>query len=163
MEGRAGPGPANRIEGFGITGPGPAGPPSLANPHFIPGGASQRGGAGRRRSVSHIVRPRQRSGFEGLGWVPLGPKRARQGPIWSRMGPYISRTPIRDSRVIHQGSSGPIGFRRVSVGTLIWHDRTRQGSTDRSTVPYWCTIDVRTHTGAYVSLTCPDGTQCDPT
>ena len=70
------------------------------------------------------------------------------------MGPYMSRTPIRNSRAIRQGPSGPvgsycIGFRRVSVGTLIWHDRTRRGSTDRSTVPYWCTNDVRTHTGPY--------------
>ena len=73
-------------------------------------GARARGGVvGRRRSVSHVVRPRQGSGFDGLGWVSLGPVRALQGPIWSRMGPYISRAPIRDSRVIRQGSSGPVG------------------------------------------------------
>ena len=67
-----------------------------------------------------------------------------------RMGPYISRTPIRDSRVIRRGCrvpSGHIGFRRVSVGTLFWHDRTRRVSADRSTVSYRYTIDVRTHTG----------------
>ena len=67
-------------------------------------------------SVSHVVRHRQGSGFDGLGWVPLGPKRARQGPVWSRMGPYISRTPIRDSRVIRQGSSGSVGPYRVPTG-----------------------------------------------
>ena len=71
---------------------------------------------GRLRSVSHVVRPRQGLGFEGLGWVPLGPKRARQGPVWSRMGPYISRTLIRDSRVIRQGPSGPVGSYRVPTG-----------------------------------------------
>ena len=35
--GRAGPAQAQPIEvrGFGVTGPGPAGPPSLANPHLL--------------------------------------------------------------------------------------------------------------------------------
>ena len=89
----------------------------VARGYVIPGGASQRGGVvGRPRSVSHVVRPRQGSGFEGLGWVPLGPKRARQGRVWSRMGPYISRTLIRDSRVIRQGPSGPVGSYRVPTG-----------------------------------------------
>ena len=74
------------------------------------------GWSGSNVSVSHVVRHRQGSGFDGLGWVPLGPKRARQGPVWSRMGPYISRTPIRDSRVIRQGSSGPVGPYRVPTG-----------------------------------------------
>ena len=80
-------------------------------------GARARGGVvGRLRSVSHVVRPRQGLGFEGLGWVPLGPKRVRQGPVWSRMGPYISRTLMRDSRVIRQGPSGPVGSYRVPTG-----------------------------------------------
>ena len=80
-------------------------------------GARARGGVvARPRSVSHVVRPRQGLGFEGLGWVPLGPKRARQGPVWSCTGPYISRTLIRDSRVIRQGLSGPVGSYRVSDG-----------------------------------------------
>ena len=82
-----------------------------------PWGREPEGGVvGRLRSVSHVVRHRQGSGFDGLGWVPLGPKRARQGPVWSRMGPYISRTPIRDSRVIRRGSSGPVGPYRVPTG-----------------------------------------------
>ena len=131
-------------------------------------GARARGGVvGRRRSVSHVVRHLQGSGFDGLGWVPLGPKRARQGPVWSRMGPYISRTPTQDSRVIRRGArrvpSGHIGFRKVSVGTLIWHDSTRWGSTDHSTVPYRCTTDIWTHTEPYGTLTCPLETQRDPT
>ena len=71
---------------------------------------------GRRRSVSHVVRPRQGSGFDGLGWVPLRPRRAHQGTVWSRMGPHISRTPIRDNRVIRQGSSDPVGPYRVPTG-----------------------------------------------
>ena len=72
----------------------------------------ERGGVvGRLRSVSHVVGPRQGSGFEGLGWVPLGPKRARQGSVWSRMGSYISRTPIQDSRA--RDPSGLVGSRRA--------------------------------------------------
>ena len=42
-------------------------------------------------------------------------------------------------------------------------DGTRRGSTDRSTVPYWCTIDVRTHTGPYGVPTGPPGAHRDPT
>ena len=84
---------------------------------------------GRRRSVSHVVRPHQGSGFEGLGWVPLGPKRARQGPVWSRMGPYISRTPIRDSRVICRGSSGSVGPYWVPTGFRRNPDLARQDPT----------------------------------
>ena len=71
---------------------------------------------GRLRSVSHVVRHRQGSGFDGLGWVPLGPKRARQDPVWSCMGPYISHTQIPDNRVIRRGSSGPVGLYRVPTG-----------------------------------------------
>ena len=115
---------------------------------FHPWGREPEGGwSGSDVSVSHVVRHRQGSGFDGLGWVPLGPKRARQGPVWSRMGPYISRTLIRDSRVIRQGPSGPVGSYRVPTGfrrntDLARHHPTlgRQVSTDRSTVPCWCTI-----------------------
>ena len=58
---------------------------------------------------------------------------------------------------------GHIGFRRVSVGTLFWHDGTRRGSTDRLTVQYWCTIDVRTHTGPSGVPTGPPWARRDPT
>ena len=51
-----------------------------------------------------------------MGWVPLGPKRARQGPVWSLMGPHISPTLIRDNLVIRQGSSGPLGPYRDLTG-----------------------------------------------
>ena len=84
---------------------------------------------GRRRSVSHVVRPRRGSGFEGLGWVPFGPKSARRGTVWFRMGPYISRTPIRDSRVIRQGSSGPVGPYRVPIGFCRNLDLARRDPT----------------------------------
>ena len=67
------------------------------------------------------------------------------------MGPYLSRTPMRVRRVFHRGSSGAVGsyrlksgFRRVSVGTQIWHDRPRRGSMGRSTVLYPCMTKIWT-------------------
>ena len=76
---------------------------------FHPWGRKPKGeGSGSDVSVSHVVRPRQGLGFEGLGWVQLGPKRARQGPVWSHMGPYISRTLIRDTRVIRCTAGGTV-------------------------------------------------------
>ena len=88
----------------------------VARGYFIPGGASQRGGG--RAPAFRVARCQTPSGvrLDGFGWVPLGPKRARQGPVWARIGPYISRVLIRDSRVIRQGSSGPIGPNRVPTG-----------------------------------------------
>ena len=62
-----------------------------------------------RRSVSHVVR---HGHLLTSGWVPLGPVRARRGSSGIRMGPYLSRTPIRVHRVIRQGSSGPVGSHR---------------------------------------------------
>ena len=69
-------------------------------------GASQRGVVRLLRSVSHVV------GHGHLltsGWVPLGPIRGRRGSSGTRMGPYLSRTPIRVHRVFRQGSLGPVG------------------------------------------------------
>ena len=43
---------------------------------------------------------------------------------------------LRGTKMTSFYKSGHIGFQRVSVGTLMWHNRTRRGSTDRSTVPY---------------------------
>ena len=51
-----------------------------------------------------------------VGLGPPSPVGARQGSVGSRMVVYISRTPIRDSRVIRQGPSGPVGPYRVSTG-----------------------------------------------
>ena len=101
-------------------------------------GARSRGGVVRLRCFS-VARCWTPSGvrLDGLGWVPLGPVRVRQGPIlWYRVGPYVSRTLIRDSRVIHQGSSGPVGPYRVPMGfrrnpVLARRDPTRlDGSLD---------------------------------
>ena len=38
-----------------------------------------------------------------------------------------------------------------------WSEVTRQALTDHSTVPYQCTIDIRTHTGPYGTLKNPVG------
>ena len=48
--------------------------------------------------------------------VPLGLKRAHQGPVWSCMSPIFSRTLIQDSQVIRQCSSGPVGPYWVPTG-----------------------------------------------
>ena len=61
----------------------------------------------------------------------------RWGSSGSRMVPYGS---VYQSYINTEQSSDPSGL----VGALIWHDRTRHGSTSRSTGPYWCAIDVRT-------------------
>ena len=81
----------------------------LARGYFFPGGASQRGVVRLRRSVSHVV---GHSHLLTSGWVRLGPVRARRSSSGTRMGPYLSRTPIQVHRVIRQGSSGPVRPRR---------------------------------------------------
>ena len=87
----------------------------VARGYSIPGRTSRNAGwSGAVHACRTLSDPL--TGFDGLGWVPLGPKRARQGPIWSRMGQYISRTLIRDSRVIRRGSSGPVGPYQVPMG-----------------------------------------------
>ena len=101
---------------------------------FHPWAREPEGGVVRRlRSVSHVVRPRRGSGFEGLGWVPLGPGhvRAPYGSVWVRMSIVHRYGTIESSIGAHRVPSGHIGFRRVSVGNLFWHNGTRGGSTDR--------------------------------
>ena len=66
-----------------------------------------------RCSVSHVVGPRH---LLTSGWVLLGPVRARRGSSGTRMGPYLSRTPIRVHRVFRQGSSGPVRPYRIPTG-----------------------------------------------
>ena len=134
---------------------------------FHPWAHEPEGWSGACVSVSHVVGHRQGSGFDGLGWVTLeAPVRARQGPVWVRISVVHQYKTIERSIRACRGLPGHVGFRRVSVGTLIWHDMTdhmtRRGSTDRSTVPYRCTIDVRTHTGPYGVPMGPPGPRWDP-
>ena len=117
---------------------------------------------GRLRYMSHVVGPRQGVSGVRVGWVPLGPKRARQGPIWSRIGRYMSRTLIWDSRVIHRGSSGPVGSYRVPMGFRRNPDLARRtptgldGSLD-------CPISVHDScTDPYGSLRRPHGPSGGP-
>ena len=77
--------------------------------------------------MSHVVGHRQGSGFHELGWVTLGPVRARQGPAWSRMGPFIYTG--QDSRAIRQGPSGFVGSYRVPSGFRWNLDLARQDPT----------------------------------
>ena len=116
----------------------------------------------------HVARCRTWSGLrlDGFCWIRWAPVRARQGPVWSHMDLYINPLSIRISQVICQVPLGPLGhlgFRRLLVGTLIWHDGTRRGSTDRSTGPYRFTIDVRTPWARHGVTTGPRGSRRDPT
>ena len=48
--------------------------------------------------------------------VPTGPQRARGAAAGALGGPYLSRAPIRDSRVIRQTPTGPVVPNRGSDG-----------------------------------------------
>ena len=87
---------------------------------------------------------------------------------WFARGYFIPAN--TQHRVFRQGSSGAVrpyrlklGFRRVSVGTPIWHDRTRRALTDDSMVSYHrCTTKIRTPTGRHSIPSGPQGTQRPP-
>ena len=105
-------------------------------------------------------------GPPGARRVPTGPRRARGDAVGSRMGPYINRAPIRDSRATHRALSGPVVPKQGSDGNPSEPDMTRQAPTgpDGSLdCPVLSTTDIRTHTGPYGTPTCPLGTQRDPT
>ena len=128
-------------------------------------GQRVRGGGGQAPAF-RVARCQTRSHVDGR----LGPVGARQGSSATPSGQYLSRTPIRVHRVFRQGSSGAVGpyrlksgFRRVSVGSPIWHDRPRRGLTGRSTVPYWYATKIRTLQGPYGSPTGRQGPRWDPT
>ena len=71
----------------------------------------------------------------GSCWVPRGHFRVLHGSL------YQSYTDTGQS----SDPSGLVRSRRAISGSDgFWHDGTRRGSTGRSTVPYRCTIDVRT-------------------
>ena len=85
------------------------------------------------------------------------------GPIWVRISIVHQYGTVERSVKARRVPSGHIGFRQVSIGTLIWPDRTRRGSTGRSTVQYRCRIHVWTHMGPYGVPTGPSGPRRDPT
>ena len=104
-------------------------------------------------SMPHVVGHRQGSGFDGL--IRLGHIGFRQGTSGSRMGPYISRTSIWDSRATVGACWAISGSDGFPWEPCFWYDGTRRVSTDRSTVPYRFTIDVGAPSG-------PDGPPADP-
>ena len=81
--------------------------------------------------------------------APSSPDEAPGGP-WGYHrdpgGPYLSRAPIRDSRVIRQTLTGPVVPNRGSDGNPtepqlepIWPYSPRRALTEDSMDPYWCT------------------------
>ena len=68
---------------------------------------------GRLRSVSHVVGPRQGSGFDGLGW----PVKSHRGTSGSRMGPYGSVYESYTNTDQSSDPSDPLGARRVISGS----------------------------------------------
>ena len=104
-----------------------------------------------------------RRGSVGSRRGPRGPVGPPQGPAWVRMS-IVHRYGTVERSV--EPRQVPSCQNRVPTETRrnpIWPDRTRPAPRDHSTVPYRCTIDIRTHTGPYRILTCPSGTQRDPT
>ena len=75
----------------------------VARGYFILGRTSQRGRGRAHAFRVACCRTHQGSGFDGLGWVLLGPKWARPGPVWSFIW-------------VPTGSSGPVGPYRVPTG-----------------------------------------------
>ena len=54
-------------------------------------------------------------GPPGARRVPMGPRRARGDAGGSRMGPYINRAPIRDSRATRRAPAGDYMLRAALV------------------------------------------------
>ena len=84
--------------------------------YFIPGRTGQGGGQAPIFlccTLSDAVRGERLMDLVGSRWVPLGPIMARQGSLGTRMDAYLSRTSMWGSRVICQGSSGPVGPYRL--------------------------------------------------
>ena len=65
-----------------------------------------------RRLLSGVRRCRQ-----GSAGSPTGPWRARGDAVGSRMGPYINRAPIRDSRATRRAPAGDYMLRAALVVT----------------------------------------------
>ena len=81
-----------------------------------------------------------------------------------KVGLACSRFTLKGSVRLHRAvlkvfRRVPSGFRRNPVLAR----QEPMGSTDRSTVPCWCMIDVQTHTGPSGVPTGPPGARRDPT
>ena len=78
------------------------------------------------------------TGSDGAAGRPPGPRRVPTRPlvacgaaVWALEGPYLSRAPIRDSRVNHGSLSGPVVPNRGSDGNPTNPDISRFGPTGR--------------------------------
>ena len=98
-----------------------------------------------RLLLSGVRRCRRRSARSRRG--PGGPVGPPECPVWVRTSIVhrygTAERPVEPRQV-------PSCQNRVPTETRqnpIWPERTRRASTDNSTVPYWCTTDIRTHTG----------------
>ena len=63
-------------------------------------------------------------GPPGARRVPTGPRRARGAAVGSRMGPYINRAPIRDSRATRRAPAGDYMLRAALVVTYFFLGET---------------------------------------
>ena len=68
-------------------------------------------------------------GPPGARRVPTGPRRARGDAVGSRMGPYINRAPIRDSRAIRRATWGSVVPNQGSDGNPSEPDMAREDPT----------------------------------
>ena len=94
-------------------------------------------------------------------WGSIGSRRGLGGPGGLPDGPVLVRTSI-----VHRYGTVERPFEPCQVPSCqnrvptetrwkpMWPDGTRRAPTDHSTVPYWCTTDIRTQRG-HQSLT-PD-------
>ena len=136
--------------------------------HRTWGFAAPKGAAGRPNrelpmKIRRLERPAGRRG-------PVGVPRAPGGP-WRRhdVGSYIDGASIRDSRATRRHLIGTAVLScqiRVPMETCRNPDmvrRTRRALNGDSTVPYWCTIDIRNHMEPHGTLACSDGANLGPT
>ena len=91
-----------------------------------------------RLLLSGVRRCRRRSAGGPLG--PDGPRRARGDAVGSRMGPYINRAPIRDSRATRRAPAGDYMPRAALVVTHFFLGENRHAPQNDS---FFCFIVTR--------------------
>ena len=76
-----------------------------------------------------------------------------EGPVWVRISIVHRYGTVERSVEPRRVPSCQIRVPTETRQNPIWPDGTRPALTDRSTFPYCYTIDIRTHTGPYRTLT----------
>ena len=82
-----------------------------------------------------------------------------EGPVWLRTSIVLQYGTVERSVEPRRVPSCQIRVPTETRRNPMWPERTRWVSMDHSNDLYWCTTDIRTHTG---TLTCLDGTQPSP-